>query len=464
MKKEKALVRSAMVFAGVLVLAIAMSSVGAAQDWNDEATPTGENLYGVETTSNGTFAVGTGGEVIQRTGSGWVLTTDTGPSGNSNELYGVDATDDGDTIWFVGLSGAVGEYDVVSGQLNDYTNPGELSTNNFNDVAVKKQSGSAAVYIAAADGKVYYTQDNGTNWNEVTPASGSEINAIDFFDDQIGHLVDANKQVYETTDGGNSWTKIGIQGAGESFLDVDSESTSDVRVTTANGSVYRYDGSSWTKTQVSENELRGIEQNGGSGYVVGGNGSVYRLSSGSYSQEGTTTTNLLRDVTLGSPNVSVGDSGTALVNTGGSGSSNSAPSAEFMYSPQSPNVSETVNFDAADSIDNDGSIQEYEWDFDGDGTTDATGLTTTNSFPGPGDYTVTLTVTDDDGATDTKTETVSVQSSGGGPSGVDQYREDPSDPTSSVRLSGLQNAIQDFINNSIDLSLLQNVIQEFIAT
>jgi len=50
-----------------------------------------------------------------------------------------------------------------------------------------------------------------------------------------------------------------------------------------------------------------------------------------------------------------------------------------------------------------------------------------------------------------------------GPS-LDDYRVDPNNPTSSVRLSGLQSAIQDFINNSITLSLLQDVIQEFIAT
>jgi len=94
------------------------------------------------------------------------------------------------------------------------------------------------------------------------------------------------------------------------------------------------------------------------------------------------------------------------------------------------------------------------------------GNTTTVNFTGvpvgglaQGDYTHTATSDND-----TVTANLTVQSSGGGPSGVDQYREDPSDPNSSVRLSGLQNAIQDFINNSIDLSLLQNVIQEFIST
>lgn len=50
-----------------------------------------------------------------------------------------------------------------------------------------------------------------------------------------------------------------------------------------------------------------------------------------------------------------------------------------------------------------------------------------------------------------------------GPS-LDDYRDDPNDPTSGVSLSGLQSAIQDFVNKSISLSLLQDVIQEFIAT
>lgn len=55
---------------------------------------------------------------------------------------------------------------------------------------------------------------------------------------------------------------------------------------------------------------------------------------------------------------------------------------------------------------------------------------------------------------------------GGGGSGpsLNDYRDNPSDPTSEVSLSGLQDAINDFTQGNISLSLLQDVINEFIAS
>jgi len=278
-------VRVASVLAVFIVVSLVLSSVAVADSWDTESTPTGENLYDVEQTTNGAYAVGAGGDVVRRTDTGWVEVTDTGPSGNSNDLLGSGVTNDGDEVWFVGTSGAVGEYNVNTGNLNDLTNPGELSTNNFNDVAVKGNSGSASVYIAGDDGNVYFSRDDGETWDVVTPASGAAINSIDIYGEQSGHLVDANKQVHETTDGATSWTSIGITGAGESFLGVDSNAADDVRVSTSNGSVYRYDGTAWSKTTVSEQELRRIETESGEGFAVGGNGSVFEVSSGAFSQD-----------------------------------------------------------------------------------------------------------------------------------------------------------------------------------
>ncbi len=99
----------------------------------------------------------------------------------------------------------------------------------------------------------------------------------------------------------------------------------------------------------------------------------------------------------------------------GSGSSNSAPTASFSYSPTSPVVGESIQFTDGSS-DSDGSISSWSWSF-GDGSS-STNQNPSYSYSSSGTYTVQLTVTDDDGATDSVSKDVTVETSGGSYSSV----------------------------------------------
>jgi PKD repeat protein len=84
------------------------------------------------------------------------------------------------------------------------------------------------------------------------------------------------------------------------------------------------------------------------------------------------------------------------------------PTADFVYTPESPVATEPITFDGTLSFDFDGQIVAYEWDFDADGSPDATEAIAGFTFLEPGTYEVSLTVVDDGGNTDTMTLPIEV--------------------------------------------------------
>jgi len=72
------------------------------------------------------------------------------------------------------------------------------------------------------------------------------------------------------------------------------------------------------------------------------------------------------------------------------------PFATFGFDTELPfEVGQSIQFNARNSFDPDGTIESFDWDF-GDGTPKA-GQTPTHIFASPGDYVISLTVTDSDG-------------------------------------------------------------------
>ncbi|PSP44626.1 hypothetical protein BRC63_02325 [Halobacteriales archaeon QH_10_70_21] len=308
--------RSVLKLAGASAAAMAVPASGVAtaseDGWRTAETPVDSTLHGVAHTAANSHAVGGGGTLIERRSGGWTTVLQGGPTGNGNDLYGVDVTDDGKRLWLVGASGAIGEYDVITGNLVDRSAPND-HTSNFNDVAVTGPAGDADVYVADDSGAVHYSFANGEEgtWEYEAPGSGSGLSAIDFYDDRSGHVIDTNGKVFATDDG-VTYEAIGIEDADVTFYGLDSDGAGDVTVSGGTASVFTYDGSQWTPESLGDTDLVDIETTAGDGYAVGGGGVIFQLVSGEWVENDTPTGENLNGVATGAVDLAVGAGGLVL--------------------------------------------------------------------------------------------------------------------------------------------------------
>ncbi len=88
------------------------------------------------------------------------------------------------------------------------------------------------------------------------------------------------------------------------------------------------------------------------------------------------------------------------------GKKNQLPTAAFILTPESGYVPLKVNFDASNSSDLDGTINNYKWNFGNEQTGE--GKITEHNFTEVGEYKVVLTVVDDDGGKYSTEKTLTV--------------------------------------------------------
>ena len=297
-------------FAATGTLTAATAAGG--DDWIVESTETDETLHDVVAADAGRFAVGDGGVLTAPGPDGWVTLRDGGPTGNGNDLYDAAVTDDGERVWFVGASGAIGEYDPAAETLVDRSAPMD-NTNNYNGVAVTGSAGDADVFVAGDSGKIYYSFENGEDgtWEDVTPGSGSSLLEIDMYGSRSGHAIDTNGRVF-TTDDGVTWESIGIEDADVTFYGLDSDAADDVTVSGGNGTVLTYDGADWTPDVFGDTTLVDVETDGDTGVAVGHGGVVQELTPDDRVVLDTPTGENLTAVDRGDDTVVVGASGTIL--------------------------------------------------------------------------------------------------------------------------------------------------------
>ncbi|RJT06821.1 twin-arginine translocation signal domain-containing protein [Halococcus sp. IIIV-5B] len=311
------------------VAAVGVPTVGVASKrssdtvWTRVDSPTTKTLYGVVDTVEGPFAVGAGGDVLARRKSGWQTVVDYGPQARSRPLRAVDVTSDGKAIWFVGGSGVIGEYNVVTETLTNYSAPkGKTSTWEGCSVVGKAGANERLFFVNGSGELLVGTRrKNGAiKYEKVTkPGGGSTIPAIDFHGRTAGHVCSTSQFVAETTDGGTNWKRIGIDFAGEGFFDIASVGPKDVNVAAGNGIVYRYDGFRWTPHVIDDGRqaIRALDRDGAKGLAAGSGGKVYeRRSAGQWNRLQTPVKAKLKGVARGKTHdVAVGAGGTIVERT-----------------------------------------------------------------------------------------------------------------------------------------------------
>ncbi|PSP45147.1 hypothetical protein BRC68_00115 [Halobacteriales archaeon QH_6_64_20] len=234
-------------------------------DWAEVDSPVDVALYDTVASADAVYAAGDDGVVLARRAE-WEVPLDDGPAADSNPLRGIDYTDgddDEEVLWIAGDSGAVGRYDPAAGGVTDFSAPKD-QTSTWTDVAVAGPAGEENVHLTNGSGAVlrgtYDGADGSIEWGEIgKPGSGSSITAITFRDREVGYLCDSSGGVFETGNGGESYAAIDGVDAGTAFSDLAPVGDNGLLVAGEDGSLFRYDGSAWTRRSLSDTSLHTID-------------------------------------------------------------------------------------------------------------------------------------------------------------------------------------------------------------
>lgn len=360
--------------AGVLTFGSAATGQSTDHNWEIVESPTNKSLNDAVDTIEGPFAAGADGNVVARRNSGWQTVVEYGPQARDRRLTGIAATDDGKAVWFVGGSGVIGEYNIETRTLTNYSAPmGKTST--WEDCAVRGNSGeNERLYFVNGSGELLVgdRQDSGAvEYNDVMePGGGSTIPAIGFSTREEGHVCSTSQFVAETFDGGDTWEQIGIDFSGVGFFDIASQDERDVNVAAGNGIIYRYDGFRWTPHVVDDErqDIRALDRDGSEGLAAGNNGKIYeRQSAGQWRKYVTSTEERLDGVARGETyDIAVGAGGTIVErqNDGNSDSGNSNNNSNSNGNSTDSMTAGTETVSTESLSDESLSVEEYvegEW-------------------------------------------------------------------------------------------------------
>ncbi|GGL66627.1 PQQ-like beta-propeller repeat protein [Halocalculus aciditolerans] len=298
------------------------SDLGGRQ-WQTYSSPTQKTLYQIVNTVNGPVAVGASGTIVTRRDGDWRVLVDDGPATRDNALRGIDVTDDGTRVWFLGSSGSLGCYDVETDRKYDYSFPKEM-TSTWEGIAVSGDAGSEKALASNGSGEVLPFAIDGFDikWGYASkPGSGAKITALAASSDGVGYAVNTSGSAYRTTES-DGWKDIGIVNAQVNFYDIWAGENGRVYVAAGGGRVYRYDDSyhSWTPLRVGKGALRAFGVEDETMVAAGASGHIYQRTPADdvprWDRLHSPTEKTIYDIALGETDYAVASGGHILVREG----------------------------------------------------------------------------------------------------------------------------------------------------
>ena len=280
-------------------------------DWEVVSTPFAADLEATTHAADGAYAVGEGGIVV--TGDSqrdWDTVIDQDALETDGDLHAVDATDDGERVWFAGDAGILGMYDTETGGAVGYDYRGDASAE-WKELAVAGAAGEERALMADGSGAVVSFDLDGEElaFSQPTRPSEADVVAMTTTADGTGYALDGEGGVHTATESG--WDELGAVDAEGEPVDIAADEDRLI-VAADDGRLYLHDGSDeWTAAPVADDELLAVATADWETAALAADATVYSRTDGDDGWERTTadTGDRLVGLSIDPHGVAVGENG-----------------------------------------------------------------------------------------------------------------------------------------------------------
>ncbi|MFD1512762.1 hypothetical protein [Halomarina rubra] len=280
--------------------------------WGRASVPVSGTLYDVCDSANGPVVVGTGGVVLGRAAEEWGVVVEDGPAARGQTLRTVDATNDGERVWFAGAGGALGSVDLATGERSDHSHP-DGSENTLSALCIAGARGDEKLLVADGSGNLHAggVEDDEVDWDDPTMPTGGTALAALAADGPLGFGVDGDGDVFRTTPDG--WECIGIDDVDGSLTSVAARDDR-LLVGGSGGRVYAHEDD-WVPFGVGEATVRAVDHRGDE-LLAGGDSALLAVGrDGDWATVDPDGDAAIHGVALTDPAVAVGAGGLLLERT-----------------------------------------------------------------------------------------------------------------------------------------------------